>query len=184
MGSGTESEVKLRVSDVAAARARLAACGARLVRARHFEDNLLFDDARGSLRAAGHVLRLRRTRDGDVPGEARLTFKGRRRIEAGIKTRAEFESGVADPDAVQAVLAGLGYRPLFRYQKYRETWRLGEAEVVLDETPVGCFYEIEGRPEDIPSVAALLGYAPRDFVLESYAALFFGAGGRGDMVFP
>ncbi len=184
MGAGTESEVKLRVRDQAAARARLLACGALLVRARHFEDNLLFDDARSSLQAAGHLLRLRRTRDGDAAGEASLTFKGRRRIEAGVKSREEIETRVADADALQGVLDGLGYRVRFRYQKYRETWRLGEAEVVLDETPVGCFFEIEAPPDVIPGVAAALGYAPRDFVLASYVALFFAAGGRGDMVFP
>lgn len=182
-GPGTESEIKLRVPDGPGARARLAACGATLARARHFEDNLLFDDARGGLRASGRVLRLRRTRDETGDGVATLTFKGRGRVEAGVKSREETESTVADADALQAILEGLGYQVRFRYQKYRETWRLGSAEVVIDETPVGCFFEIEARPEDIPAVAAALGYAPRDFVLESYAGLFFAAGGQGDMVF-
>ena len=44
-----------------------------LVRERHFEDNVLFDDAAGSLRASGTVLRLRATPHGGV-----LTFKGPR----------------------------------------------------------------------------------------------------------
>lgn len=191
---GVESEVKLRVDGVAAAHARLARAGARLVQARHFEDNLVLDDERLALAAAGCVLRVRRTRPAPgeadssaAPGaaaEARLTFKGPRRVERGVKRREEIELAVPDPDAMQLLLARLGYEPRFRYQKYRETWRLEALEVVVDETPIGCFFEIEGPPEAIPAAAAALGYGPQDFVSDSYAALFFAAGGRGDMVFP
>lgn len=183
--AGTESEVKVRVGRPEAARARLQACGATLARARHFEDNLLLDDARGSLVAAGLVLRVRRTQGSpDGGGEAQLTFKGPRRVEGGIKTREEIELGVSDADALQLVLERLGYRPGFRYQKYRETWRLGPVEVVIDETPIGCFLEIEGPLEAIPAAAERLGYGAQDYVLEPYVALFRAAGGHGDMVFP
>lgn len=189
---GVESEIKLRVAGVAAAHERLARAGAVPVRAREFEDNQLFDDARASLAQAGCVLRVRRTspaprsggRAPQGPQSARLTYKGARRVERGIKSREEIELGVADAGALEAVLTRLGYLPRFRYQKYRETWRLGEVEVVVDETPIGCYFEIEGAPEAIPAAAAALGYAPHEFVSDSYAALHFAAGGRGDMVFP
>lgn len=188
---GVESEIKLRVTSVAAAHACLARAGAARVVARQFEDNVLLDDARLSLAGAGCVLRVRRTRPaprseaehaGDA-GAVRLTFKGPRRVENGIKSREELEVDAGDADVLQALLARLGYTPRFRYQKYRETWRLGALEVVLDETPIGCFFEIEGAPEAIPAAAAALGFGPQDFVSDSYVALFFAAGGRGDMVF-
>jgi adenylate cyclase class 2 len=192
---GLESEIKLRVAGVAQAHTRLAAAGAVLARAREFEDNLLLDDAGLSLAGEGCVLRVRRTRPapaqpvaapsagGADAGGARLTFKGPRRVEGGIKSREEIELSVSDAGGLLELLARLGYTRRFRYQKYRETWRLGAVEVVVDETPVGCFFEIEGAPEAIPAAAAALGYGPRDFVTASYVALHFAAGGQGDMVF-
>jgi adenylate cyclase class 2 len=148
------------------------------VRRRHFEDNVVLDDALGSLASSGELLRLRRTNDG-----ADLTFKGPRDVSGGIKTRSELEAPVSDPDALEAILVCLGYRPVFRYQKYREIYTFGPVEVVLDETPAGTFLEIEGEPEDIAMAARALGYGPADFISDSYAALFFASGGRGDMVF-
>lgn len=183
-GGSVESEVKLRVEGPEAARARLLAGGASLVRPRHFEDNFLFDDAARSLRAAGSVLRVRRTHAGGREGEARLTFKGPRRVLGGIKSREELETAVGDPGVLETLLARLGYAPVFRYQKYREVWRLGAAEVVIDETPIGCFLEIEAEPAAIVDTAARLGFTPADFVSASYASLFVAAGGRGDMLFP
>ena len=162
------------------ARAALAAIGAEPVRGRHFEDNLLFDDPRGSLAARGRTLRLRRTDDqGGV-----LTLKGRRVDREGIKHRTEQETAVADPDTLLAILQTLGFEPAFRYQKYRETRRWRDAEIVVDETPIGTFLEIEGPPATIHAAAAALGYGPADYIRDSYAALFLAGGGTGDMVFP
>ena len=156
-----ETEVKLRVVSPEAARALLGRCGARLVAARHFEDNRLFDDAEASLRSRGAMLRLRRT-----PACATLTFKGPRRIVEGLKTREERETDVADADETEAILRALGLAPGFRYQKYREVWALGGAEVVVDETPIGCFLEIEGEADAIHGVASSLGFSSRDYLAE------------------
>ncbi len=178
MSAGRETEVKLRVRDVSAVRDRLLRAGAALVRERHFEDNLLFDDAAGTLRAQGCVLRLRRTPDGGL-----LTFKGPRQVEAGVKSREERETPVADPSALDQILRRLGYRPVFRYQKFRESYRYKGQAVEIDETPIGAFVEIEGDVAGIAAVAADLGHTPSDYVAESYVALFFAGGGEGDMVF-
>ncbi len=174
----TETEVKVRVA-AAAARAALQRAGARLLEARVFEDNLLFDDAWGALRAAGGILRLRR-----VPRGGLLTFKGARRVEDGLKTREEIETEIGDPDALQVLLERIGFRPAFRYQKYRETWSLLDQTVVVDETPIGEFIEIEGVAEGIHRVAEALGFSRADYLTDSYVALFFASGGQGDMVFP
>jgi adenylate cyclase class 2 len=149
------------------------------VRERHFEDNVLYDDGYGSLRSAGTVLRLRTTPHGGV-----LTFKGPREDRDGLKSREERETGVEDPGALRAILERLGYRPLFRYQKYRETWRHRGQEIEVDETPIGAFLEIEGDGAGIHAVAAELGFSRADYVLDSYVGLFFASGGKGDMVFP
>jgi adenylate cyclase class 2 len=179
MSEPRETEVKLRVASAEAARERLRRVGAELVRERHFEDNALFDDKAGSLGASGTLLRLRRTPHGGV-----LTFKGPREIENGVKSREERETSVDDPDEVRAILRKLGYRPLFRYQKYRETWTHRGQEIEVDETPIGTFLEIEGDLEGIHAVARELGFSPEDFLTESYVGLFLAGGGQGDMVFP
>jgi adenylate cyclase class 2 len=174
-----ESEVKLRFDGPDAARRALAALGAVRVRDRHFEDNAIFDDKRGSLMARGCALRLRRTE-----ARAVVTFKGPR-LEAtpGVKSRPEIETDVSHPDAFEAILTGLGYRKVFRYQKYREVYTWQDAEIVLDETPLGTFVEVEGPVESIHRAAQGLGRSPADYIGESYAALFAASGGRGDMVF-
>jgi adenylate cyclase class 2 len=173
-----ETEVKLRVRDVAQARAALLTLGAQRAHERHFEDNVLFDDDSGSLRTGGRVLRLRRT-----PGGGTLTLKGPREVLEGLKSREERETAVVDPEALDGILRELGFRPVFRYQKYRESWTHRSQKIELDETPIGAFLEIEGDPEGIRAVAAELGYGPADYVGESYVGLFFAAGGSGDMVF-
>jgi adenylate cyclase class 2 len=178
MGGPTETEVKLRLGSPEGAREVLARVGATLTRPRHFEDNLLFDDPAGSLQATGMVLRLRTT-----PHASVLTLKGPRRLEEGVKMREERETLVAEPDALRAILAKLGYRPVFRYQKYRESWTHRGQEVVIDETPIGTFLEIEGDSEGIRAVSAELGHDPSEYLSESYVDLFFAQGGQGDLVF-
>jgi adenylate cyclase, class 2 len=173
-----ENETKLRVAGPEPARAALARLGATCVRPRCLEDNLLLDDAAGSLAASGSLLRLRRT-----PGKSVLTFKGPRSVASGVKSREELEVSLSDPDAAETIFARLGFRGVFRYQKYRETYHWQDVEIVVDETPIGTFLEIEGPPEAIHATAAALGHRPDEFITDSYAGLYFAAGGTGDMLF-
>jgi adenylate cyclase, class 2 len=177
-GGGAEQEVKLRMEGAEQARRAVTALGASPKTPRHFEDNVLFDDDRRSLLAGGCALRLRQT-----PHGSRMTFKGPRELVDGIKSRQEIEFGLDDFEKGRALLEALGYRKTFRYQKYREAYDWRGAEIVVDETPIGVFLEIEGPPETIHAAAAALGRSPGDYVNESYAALFVAAGRSGDMVF-
>ncbi|MFY9647601.1 MAG: adenylate cyclase, partial [Terriglobales bacterium] len=63
--------------------------------------------------------------------------------------------------------------PTFRYEKYRAEWSDGAGHVVLDETPIGNFGEIEGPPRWIDRTARALGVAPSDYITETYAPMFF-----------
>ncbi len=45
----------------------------------------------------------------------------------------------------------------FRYQKFREVWRVREVEVVIDRTPIGDYFEIEGPLDVIRAMAEELG---------------------------
>jgi adenylate cyclase, class 2 len=174
-----EREVKIRFPDAAAARAAVTAAGAERVRERHLEDNLLLDDAAASLAGGRQALRLRRTE-----GRAVLTFKVCPEVDAsGQKARPETETDVSDPDAAQSILLSLGWAPSFRYQKYREVWEWRDVEIVVDETPVGVFVEIEGDAAAIDEAARALGCGRDAYVNASYPDLFRAQGGRGDMVF-
>ncbi len=179
MAEQVESETKLRMDGPDAARRALAGLGARPARERHLEDNTLYDDAHYSLFDSGRALRLRR-----AGGRAIVTFKGPKEERAdGVKSRPEIELEVTDADAFDSILVALGYKKVFRYQKYRETFEWRDVEIVLDETPIGTFLEIEGPIATIHAAAAALGRGPGDYIADSYAALFFASGGRGDMVF-
>lgn len=182
-----EVEIKLPVGDPAAMRMRLTALGARSRGGRLFEENWIYDDPLGRNRERGMLLRLR-----TVGGRHILTFKAPvtdkdEPVAGGYKTRLEHETRIDDADALRAILAGLGYRVSFRYQKYRETFDSGDLVVTLDETPIGSFLELEGPPASIDAFAAALGFAREDYVVKSYLQLFVeSAGSQGtiEAVFP
>jgi adenylate cyclase class 2 len=181
--SRREIEVKLPFDSPTAARERLEALGARLIHERRFEDNVLFDRDENPLKTDRKLLRVRR----DGP-QALLTYKAPVPGQHRHKTRLEEETAIADPDSLERILDGLGFSPVYRYQKYRTLWELGELHVCLDETPLGCFVELEGEPQAIDDVAARLGFGPDDYVLESYLELHARWAAergeeRGDMVF-
>jgi len=161
--SKREVEIKLLFDSPAAAAEELEKLGARLVRQRSFEENLLFEREHDPLKSANKLLRLRR-----VDGSALLTFKSAPHGETAYKVRLEEESAVADPDAIERILLGLGFRPAYRYQKYRTLYQLDDLEICLDETPVGCYVELEGSPALIDRTAARLGFTPERYILDSY----------------
>lgn len=167
-----ELEIKLRVAEFEPLRAALAAVGAEPVSA-GLEWNCLLDDADGTLRRGDRGLRVRRFSD-DGAGASRttLTFKGPR-DGAGIKSRAETETEVADVDALLEILAALGLKPCLVFEKRRETWRFEDCEVCLDELPsLGCFVEIEGPDRTaIDRARRALSLVDAPLVANTYPAL-------------
>jgi len=161
----TEIEKKYRVTEEGAARVRasLLNAGAR-AEGVGFEVNTLY--AGNGLDTTSCVLRLRRVGDG-----ARLTFKERQESESSVKRHREEETGVADADAAAAILEAVGFRPALVYEKRRETWRMGNTEVVIDELPFGWFVEIEGEERDILDVERRLELTSAEAVNESYPEL-------------
>lgn len=66
----------------------------------------------------------------------------------------------------------MGYQPVFRYEKYRTEYTDGTGILTLDETPIGCYIELEGDPQWIDETAGKLGYHERDYITKSYGALY------------
>jgi adenylate cyclase class 2 len=164
--STREIEIKLRFDSPDEARRILEQAGATRVGERMFEDNVIYDDRTRTLEAARKVLRLRRY--GDI---ATLTFKAPVEGNFRHKVREEHETAVADPEEVDALLAGLGFEPVYRYQKFRTHYEIGGLAASLDETPVGCFVELEGAPEAIDRTAEAMSVRPEEYVLASYREL-------------
>ena len=77
------------------------------------------------------------------------------------KTRVETETKVADGAKMEAILRALGFAPTFRYEKFRAEWSDGKGQVVVDETPIGNFGEIEGPSRWIDRTAQALQVRPQ-----------------------
>ena len=167
MASNKEIEIKFRVDDLRTLARRLRAAGFRLVTSRTHEDNTLYDLPGRVLRKRGEVLRLRK-----YGSEWLLTHKARGRVTRH-KTRVETETGIAEGTKMEAILRSLGYEPIFRYEKFRGEWSDGKGQVVVDETPIGTFGEIEGRARWIDRTARLLAIEPKSYITQSYVELFF-----------
>jgi adenylate cyclase class 2 len=164
----SEIEVKIAVESAAAARKRIRAAGLTIHAPRVFEVNVLYDTPAQSLRTSGRIVRLRQ-----AGKTSTLTFMGRS-ADTTHKVREEIETTVARPAAIERILRELGLQPVFRYEKRRTEYTANgpNGHVMLDETPIGTFLEVEGSPRWIDRTAKQLGFSPSDYILLSYGALY------------
>jgi adenylate cyclase class 2 len=131
----------------------------------------VFDLPGGELCNSRRLLRLRSS-----GGTSILTYKGPP-LPGPYKSREELEVSVFEqPSSLADILDRLGYVPAFRYEKYRTTYSADQdgqhAVVVLDETPIGVFLELEGPEYWIDRTASTLGFSPTDYITNSYASLY------------
>lgn len=174
-----EIEVKLRVTQIPALLKRFRLLGAAC-RGRVFEQNTIYDTPGSDLRRLGRLLRVRV----ETPAPTRLIPAGHHGAlltskvpvpRSGLpryKVKLERELPLQDPRRLPAILRSLGFRPAFRYEKYRSTFRLSGLALDLDETPVGVFLELEGNPRAIDRVAYTLGFTRRDYFCGTYWDLY------------
>jgi adenylate cyclase class 2 len=186
---GKEREIKLRIADLAALRRALRKLGARVVKPRLHERNVLFDTPERSLASREQLLRIRT----ELPvGRARkggprspVTFKrpavipGSSKRDERHKVREEIELEISDAKALAMIFEGLGMRSWFEYEKFRTTFRLPASNawakgllIELDETPIGVFLELEGPAHAIDRAAKALGFETRDYVLANYMMVY------------
>jgi len=182
-----EIEAKFRVRDPDAVRGRLRAAGAE-ASGDVLEHNTYFDTPGRELQQAGSGLRLRVNEGPDGARRAVLTHKGPRR-DGELKIRPETELEVEAAGAADAFLQALGFAPTIRFQKRRAIYRLGGAEVVLDELPeLGFFLEIEAPDEaTVQRVRAALGLADEPVIRTAYVSLVaehLTGTGRTELSFP
>ena len=162
-----EIEIKFCIADVRALTRALKRSGFRQITPSTHEVNTLYDLPGQELRKRGELLRLREYGDTWV-----LTHKAKNKT--GLhKMRVELETRVESGKQTDAILHALGFSPAFQYEKYRAEWSDGTGHVVLDQTPIGNFGEIEGPARWIDRTARLLGVSRTDYITQTYADLFF-----------
>lgn len=162
-----EVEIKFRIENLPAMTRALKQAGFKQFTRSTHEMNTLYDVPGQKLRKRHELLRLRKYGDAWI-----LTHKAKG--QAGRhKVRAELETRIENGQQMDAILRTLGFAPTFRYEKYRAEWGDGKGHVVLDETPIGSFGEIEGAAGWIDRTARALGIAPSAYITQTYAPMFF-----------
>ncbi len=162
-----EVEIKFTLNDLAAIEAALSRFGFHRKTSRTHEINVLFDLPGQALRRRGELLRLRKYGDEWV-----LTHKGPSGAPGKHKSRAELETRLEKGEQMESILRSSGFSPTFRYEKFRTEWEDSTGHVVLDETPIGNFGEIEGPAEWIDRTAEALGIRESEYITDSYTQLF------------
>ncbi len=172
-----EIELKFPVTDPSLLEAMLPELGFQLETPRTFEHNTLYDTPERSLRARHHLLRIRQY-------GAVCTLTHKRQPDGAddslYKTRIETETTLADGAALAAIFAQLGYTPAFIYEKFRTEWVYTESEtqgnprshLVIDETPIGNWAELEGPISWIDRMLVALHVDPATRITDSYGSLF------------
>lgn len=169
-----EIELKFPVSDPATLELQLPALGFHLETPRTLEHNALFDTPDRRLRNQHQILRIRQygplctlthKRPSDSPDTSRY------------KVRIETETHLDDPTSLAAIFLQLGYAPVFLYEKFRTEWSFllpsgTPAHLVIDETAIGNWAELEGPPSWIDSTLDRLGISPDTCLTDSYGKLF------------
>jgi adenylate cyclase class 2 len=94
------------------------------------------------------------------------------------KVRIETETIVAEREALAEIFGRMGYIPVFIYEKYRSEWSHavgaggGAVHLLIDETPIGTYAELEGPTDWIDRALAELGIDPATCLTDSYGKLF------------
>lgn len=159
-------EIKVRIDNLHAFARKLKSAGFRQKTPRTHEMNTLYDLPGEILRKRKELLRLRQ-----YGSSWKLTHKSGTKA-AKHSSREELETAVEDGKMMEKILRALGYSPSFRYEKFRSEWTDGKGDVVLDETPIGDFCEIEGPSRWIDQTARQLGIDRQQYITSNYATLF------------
>ena len=164
-----ETEIKLRLKGgLGQVRQNLKKLGFRIHRHRALESNILYDNSKRTLRKHGKLIRVRR-----IAKQTLLTYKGPSQ-PSRYKKRQEIEFELPQAAPIGSIFELVGLHPVFRYEKFRTEYTKSSAQgkVLLDETPIGNYLELEGTPRWIDRTAKLLGFSKSDYITRSYGYLY------------
>jgi adenylate cyclase, class 2 len=170
-----EIELKFPISDPAALQSRLPQLGFHLDTPRTFEHNTLYDTPTRDLRAKRQLLRIRQYGSLCTVTHKRIADQENAAETARYKIRIETETAVAEGSALAEIFRQMDYTAAFTYEKYRTEWSHTtepSVHLVIDETPIGNYAELEGPPDWIDRTIAILGIDPATCLIDSYGKLF------------
>lgn len=172
-----EIEIKYYLEKPEQIRDRIMAMGAQAL-GRCFETNIRFEDETHQLVKKRSLLRLRRDR------KTTLTYKAEpAETDPEFKVFREYEVEVDDFQMMCRLLESLGFHKEQIYEKWRETFRIGDSTLCIDEMPFGSFLEIEGNRPDIRNLVRHLGFKWEKRILWNYLALFEAIRGKCHLQF-
>lgn len=144
----TEIEVKFLNIDIDAMRETLRAAGAHLEQPMRLMRRVLIEQPEH--RDERSFIRIR-----DQGDKTTLTFKKRSKGTSAIDDTKEIEVDVSDFEHTVEIFRLAGWPPVTYQENRRETWILGDAEVVIDEWPwMQPQIEIEADSEAIVQATA------------------------------
>jgi len=167
-----EIEAKIKVDSHEPIRDRLKELGAKYTSLLH-ESNHIFDNKERTLLSSGQGLRVRVCRELDgTHAESTVTFKGPLH-DGELKIREEINFCTDDAEATCELLQSLGYIEYLFFEKRRESWRLDNCLIELDEVPhIGSHIEIEGPDaEQVYRIQEALGLSNLPTINKSYISL-------------
>ncbi|MFI0261521.1 class IV adenylate cyclase [Streptomyces sp. NPDC017056] len=185
-----EAEIKARVREPEVLRERLESLA--VGRDEVYRD-AYFDTSGAALEAGDRELRLR-TVYGVDGARSLLTYKGAR-VDESSGSKPEFETSVGHPEAVRALLGGLGYVEAIAFEKHCRNYEFAARGRSMLATLVrvpdigGTYIELETQVpgeeglrsalEDLRGVLGELGVAEDDLTSEMYTeAVRAGRAGR------
>ncbi|MHC4946163.1 MAG: class IV adenylate cyclase [Planctomycetota bacterium] len=169
-----EVEIKLPV-DAGALLKKLEKRGAEFLKREQHLD-IYFQHPGRDFSRTDEALRIRR-----AGHESILGYKGPKLGNAG-KIRQELETRLEDPAGLSKILESIGFRHAGEVRELRETWRLNEVSLFIDQVEgLGDFVEIEKKVEEDREHAEVLaslfelaqswGLNPKDEIRKSYLEL-------------
>lgn len=161
----TEIEVKFLNVDFDEVRAKLTAIGGICEQPMRLMRRALVDTPELTARHA--FLRLR-----DEGDKATMTMK--QFTEKSLTGAKEREVVISNFDDAVAILKDTGLPFTTEQESRRETWKVGDDEVVLDEWPwINPYIEIEGKSEEsVKDTAAKLGFDWKNAVFGSVDVIY------------
>lgn len=164
-----EIEAKFVDVDVAAVRDQLTKSGATLIQPMRLMRRVLIEEAHHA--AENSFIRIR-----DEGDRITLTFKRRTQPDGAstVDSTHELETTVGDFDATVNIFKEAGWEYITYQESRRETWQLGEVEVVIDEWPwIKPYIEVEGASiEAVQEASVKLGFNWNDVVFGSVDVIY------------
>jgi len=160
-----EIEVKFEISNIRKIQQGLKKIGAKKI-SKVLQQDISFDDENETFMKQDKLLRVRKEGDNVI-----LAFKSKKK-KARFKEAEEIEIKVSDFKKTKGILKRIGFYPMGEFRKTRERWDFKNSEILIDQTALGNFLEIEGTKKEIEEIIKLLELDSKKRSSKTYHELY------------